>query len=190
MRSILSLIVASFALLGVATATAITKRTPTKIEERAGRTFIGYNGFNGTPRPPQASGGGELGAVFYVADAVDLARLFAQGPNPAMNYVCLIHADSTEWSRVPKAWVPQRILSMGGNAVNSFAPGAVVFAPHTNAGLPPAAPARVFQLGVRQAQIERLVLTSDCRPRSEFDNDHSTLDYPSLNTTWNIQSPP
>ena len=32
------------------------------------RVMLGYNGFNGTPRPPQASAGGELGAVFYIAD--------------------------------------------------------------------------------------------------------------------------
>jgi hypothetical protein len=41
---------------------------PSNLRPRGGKVFIGYNGFNGTPRHPQASAGGELGAVFYVAD--------------------------------------------------------------------------------------------------------------------------
>ncbi|KAF9473495.1 hypothetical protein BDN70DRAFT_899728 [Pholiota conissans] len=188
MYSALSSIVAFFSLLSIVTATAVIKRAP-EIEERAGRTFIGYNGFNGTPRPPQASGGGELGAVFYVADAVDLAKLFAHGADPSKDFICLIHADSTEWARIPKAWVPQRILSQGGNAVNAFSPGTVVFAPHTNAGLPAGSPAHVYQLGVRQAQISRLQLTADCKPKATFAKDHSTLNYPSLDKAWNIQHP-
>jgi hypothetical protein len=41
---------------------------PSNLRPRGGKVFIGYNGFNGTPRHPQASAGGELGAVLYVAD--------------------------------------------------------------------------------------------------------------------------
>lgn len=37
------------------------------------RTFIGYRGFTGEPKAPYASGGGELGAVYYVADVGTLS---------------------------------------------------------------------------------------------------------------------
>nr|BAL02932.1 hypothetical protein [Pholiota nameko] len=189
MHSKLFALVALFSLLRLVSAAAMPLEPSFNLEARVGRTFIGYNGFSGPERPPQASAGGELGAVFYVADAVDLARLFSHGANPSQDRICLIHVDSTQWTNVPKTWVPERILAQGGNAVNAFAPGAVVFAGHTNAGLPPQAPARVFQLGVRQAQISRLVLTSTCSPAGDFANQHQTLNYASLNTTWNIQQP-
>ncbi|KAF8172459.1 hypothetical protein BJ912DRAFT_911186 [Pholiota molesta] len=155
--------------------------------QTVGRVFIGYKGFSADPRPPQASAGGELGAVFYVADAVDLAKSFAHGPVPAKDTVCLIHADATEWNSIPKAWVPAAVLAGGGAAVNAFVPGAVVLAAHNAAALPAGSPANVYQLGIRQAQIARLQLTMTCRPRNAYpDNEHQTLNYPSLNLQWHI----
>ncbi|KAF8172449.1 hypothetical protein BJ912DRAFT_993875 [Pholiota molesta] len=190
MHKNLATIVATFFSLAVVTSASALPHlgSGSQPPKTLGRVFIGYNGFSGDPRPPQASTGGELGAVFYIADAVDLAKFFANGANHAKDTVCLIHADATEWARVPKTWVPASVLAGGGAAVNKFAPGAVVFAPHTNAGLPAGALAHVYQLGIRQAQIARLLLTTDCRHKSTFpDNQHQTLDYPSLNAQWNIQ---
>ncbi|KAF9477118.1 hypothetical protein BDN70DRAFT_784261, partial [Pholiota conissans] len=156
------------------------------------RVFLGYNGFNGTPRKPQASKNGELGAVFYIADSVDLAKSFAVGPPEAAskNYVCLIYADADAWAMQPKVWVPAEILARRPRAVDSAFPGAVLFAPHGSGGLPPKAPKNVYQMGIRAAQLERLDVTSECHPKSWFsDEDHSSLKYPTMTSLWAIQIP-
>ncbi|KAF8176938.1 hypothetical protein BJ912DRAFT_908895 [Pholiota molesta] len=158
---------------------------PSNLRPRGGKVFIGYNGFNGTPRHPQASAGGELGAVFYVADAVDLAKSFAHGADPRRDYVCMVYADADAWHAQPKVWVHNQ--DPRGRAMDRHYPGAVLFAPHTSAGLPPGSVREVNQLGVRQAQISRLGLTVECYHKSCFDHDHHTMDYPRLIRKWHIQ---
>ncbi|KAF8170153.1 hypothetical protein BJ912DRAFT_861386, partial [Pholiota molesta] len=155
-------------------------------QARGGKVFIGYNGFNGTPRHPQASAGGELGAVLYVADAVDLAKAFAHGADPNKDYVCMVYADADAWASQPKVWIPSNAPL--GNAMNQHYPGAVLFAHHTNAGLPAGSPHSVHQLGVRQAQISRLGLTVECYHKSCFTTDHHTMGYDSLMGHWHIQA--
>jgi len=158
---------------------------PSNLRPRGGKTFIGYNGFNGTPRNPQASAGGELGAVFYIADAVDLAKAFAHGADPSKDYVCMVYADSDAWHSVPKVWVPAN--APFGNAMNTHYVGAVLFAAHTTAGLPAGHPSHVNQLGIRQAQISRLGLTVECYEKSCFAADHHQLPYDGLVRSWSIQ---
>jgi len=159
---------------------------PSNLRPRGGKTFIGYNGFNGTPRKQaQASAGGELGAVFYIADAVDLAKAFAHGADPSKDYVCMVYADSDAWHSVPKVWVPAN--APFGNAMNTHYVGAVLFAAHTTAGLPAGHPSHVNQLGIRQAQISRLGLTVECYEKSCFAADHHQLPYDGLVRSWSIQ---
>lgn len=68
MHRSLSAIAAFFSLAFVASAMMIPCEGAQAPETMA-RVFIGYNGFSADPRPPQASAGGELGAVFYITDA-------------------------------------------------------------------------------------------------------------------------
>jgi hypothetical protein len=178
---------------------------PANLKPRSNRIFLGYNGFNGTPRSPQASADGELGAVFYIVDlsvtlfpvvsalyqayflAVDLAKAFAHGADPSKDYVCLVHADADAWNHQPKVWVPA--TAPRGNAMNAQYPGAVLFDHHTNAGLPAGSPAAVHQMDIRAAQIARLGVTAECYHKSCFGNTHETLDYESMKTHWAIQTP-
>jgi hypothetical protein len=75
-RGPLSLFVALFFFIGLISASPVPPKghaapkaqCPKNLRPRANKIFLGYNGFNGTPRHPQASAGGELGAVFYIAD--------------------------------------------------------------------------------------------------------------------------
>jgi hypothetical protein len=127
--------------------------------------------------------------ITIILQAVDLAKFFANGADHTKDFVCLVHADAKEWGLVPKIWVPGAILAGGGAAVNKYAPGAVVFAAHALPPLPPGAPAAVYQLGVREAQIARLKLSAECKQKASFANDHQTLDYPSLDAAWSIQRP-
>jgi Zn-dependent M28 family amino/carboxypeptidase len=71
MHKNLATIVATFFSLAVVTSASVLPHlgSGSQSPETMGRVFIGYNGFSGDPRPPQASTGGELGAVFYIADA-------------------------------------------------------------------------------------------------------------------------
>jgi len=152
------------------------------------KILIGYVGFNGVPRAPQASKVGDLGAVFYAADAVDLARSFAYGSDADKAHICLVLADGAKWRAHPKVWVAASIFDVGGRAVNAAYPGAaVLFAPHSRFGLPKEAPVTVFQLGIRQEQIAALGVALECYAKSVFDGRHDTLDYPSLSTNWGIK---
>ncbi|KAF9485992.1 hypothetical protein BDN70DRAFT_794674 [Pholiota conissans] len=161
------------------------KHCPSHLVRRNNNVFIGYNGFSGTARPPQASAGGELGAVFYIADAVDLAKVFAHGADSSKDTICLVYADANAWHNQPKVWVPAN--APRGNAMNSRYPGAVLFDDHTSAGLPAGSVHSVHQMGIRQAQISRLGVTIQCYPKSCFATDHHTMNYPSLKHTWAIQ---
>ncbi|KAF8190857.1 hypothetical protein BJ912DRAFT_314971 [Pholiota molesta] len=160
---------------------------PANLKPRSNKIFLGYNGFNGTPRNPQASAGGELGAVFYIADAVDLAKAFAHGADPSKDYVCLVHADADAWSHQPKVWVPA--TAPRGNAMNAHYPGAVLFDHHTNAGLLAGSPAAVHQMGIRAAQIARVGVTVECYHKLCFADAHQTLNYESMKIHWDIQTP-
>jgi len=169
-------------------------RCPARIEPRTQHIFLGYTGIFGNERlrqfqrQPIASPGGELGAVLYIADSVDLASMFARGPRAEENYICYMFADATEWRHVPKSWVGNHQL--GGAGINRFSPGAVLFADHTSAGLPAGAPHFVHQMGIRQAQIGRLRVTAQCSLKSCFTGRHDTLNYRDLSYTWGIQPAP
>jgi len=171
-------------------------RCPANIQPREQRTFLGYTGITGKDRlrqfqrEPVASLGGELGAVLYIADSVDLASMFARGPRADENYICLLYADTAEWHQITKSWVSYTQLRRGSAYMNRFAPGAVLFADHTNAGLPHGAPHSVHQMGIRQGQIRRLRVTAQCYRKSCFTSHHNSLNYRDLSLTWDIHAAP
>ncbi|KAG6919759.1 hypothetical protein DXG01_001593 [Tephrocybe rancida] len=106
---------------------------------------------------PYTSGGGELGAVLYIADSTNLAHMFAT----QTGYICAIHADPSAWGKIPKSWVRQAEITSG---MDKVFPGSVLFASHTAAGV--TSDATPWQMGIRASQIGRLGLTVLCYPAS------------------------
>jgi hypothetical protein len=78
---------------------------PANLKPRSNKIFLGYNGFNGTPRSPQASAGGELGAVFYIADVSAILS-----PVVSALYQSYFLFGPSIWQRPsPMAQIPARI---------------------------------------------------------------------------------
>lgn len=120
---------------------------------------------------------------------MDLARSFTYGSDTEKAHICVVLADGAKWRAQSKTWVAPSIFDAGGHAIDAAYPGtAVLFAPHSRFNLPKEAPTVVSQLGIRQAQIAALGVTLECYPKSAFDGQHDTLDYPALTTSWGIQT--
>ena len=124
----------------------------------------------------------------HPTQAVDLARSFAYGSDADKAHICVVLADGVKWRAQPKTWVAPSIFDAGGHVIDATYPGSdVLFAPHSRYGLPTEAPAVVYQLGIRQAQIAELGVVLECYPKSAFDGQHDTLNYRALTTSWGIK---